>query len=303
MDGNGYVVITPARDEDTYISHTLESVTSQTILPLAWIVVDDGSVDSTAAIVRRYCDKHSFIQLVSREADLKRNFASKVYAIRAGYSLVKPFCFDYVAVQDADCSLPEDYFQRVLEMFHADPTLGIAGGIYYEIAGKGWLRQRTNPQWSVTGGVQMFRRACYEEMGGYVAIRGGMEDAIAEISARMNDWKVKANPDLHVRHYRLTGKAEGHILRTRYLEGWQEYLIGYHPIFVFMKQLSRLNERPVLVGSVARIVGYIAAYMVRSKRPVGNEFVAYLQREQLRRIWSQLPCCGNTRSSNAPGLP
>lgn len=301
MCGSTYVVVTSAKNEELYIGHTLESVVSQSVLPLAWVIVDDGSIDNTVAIVKGYSRRFPFIQLVSRKAGHTRNFASKVYAIRKGYALVQVLSFDYVAIQDADCSLPEDYFISLMAKFRADPRLGITGGVYYELLRDRWMPYRTNPQWSVSGGIQMFRRPCFDAMDGYVAIRGGMGDAVAEVSARMNGWKVEAVPDLRVRHYRPVGTARGHILRTRYAEGWQEYLIGYHPMFSFMKQICRLNERPILAGSIARIVGYVAAKLAKPTRPVSEHFVSYLRKEQTDRMLSCLPWSSNVQSREVRG--
>ena len=38
-----YVIITAARNEEAYIENTIQSVISQTALPLKWIIVSDGS--------------------------------------------------------------------------------------------------------------------------------------------------------------------------------------------------------------------------------------------------------------------
>ena len=64
MSSEKYVLIASARNEEAYIKKTIQSVTSQTILPKAWIIVSDGSTDCTDDIVSRYAKKHDFIQLV-----------------------------------------------------------------------------------------------------------------------------------------------------------------------------------------------------------------------------------------------
>ena len=46
-----YVVVTPVRDEEDYVPLVIESVTQQTLRPLEWVLVNDGSVDRTGAII------------------------------------------------------------------------------------------------------------------------------------------------------------------------------------------------------------------------------------------------------------
>jgi cellulose synthase/poly-beta-1,6-N-acetylglucosamine synthase-like glycosyltransferase len=45
-----YVVITPVRNEEEYLPYTLKSMMSQTVKPLKWIIVNDGSTDRTGEI-------------------------------------------------------------------------------------------------------------------------------------------------------------------------------------------------------------------------------------------------------------
>ena len=49
-----YVLITPARNEGDYIEKTIQSVISQKIKPVKWVIVSDGSTDDTVAIAQQY---------------------------------------------------------------------------------------------------------------------------------------------------------------------------------------------------------------------------------------------------------
>src|SRR5207249_4358062 len=78
--GNGppkYVLITPARNEEAFIEKTLVAVASQTILPVRWVIVDDGSTDRTAEIVQSYVHRFPWIELCRREQRPDRSFAGK----------------------------------------------------------------------------------------------------------------------------------------------------------------------------------------------------------------------------------
>src|SRR5262245_41121242 len=75
-----YVLVTPARNEETFIRKTIESVINQTVPPVKWVIVDDGSTDSTAEIAKQYLPKYPWIEMVQRPSRQDRNFAGKVHA-------------------------------------------------------------------------------------------------------------------------------------------------------------------------------------------------------------------------------
>ena len=67
-----YVIITPAKNEEKYIRYTLDSVVNQTLKPVEWIIVNDGSTDRTAEIVEEYVKKHVWIKLITIRKNEKR---------------------------------------------------------------------------------------------------------------------------------------------------------------------------------------------------------------------------------------
>src|SRR5271169_3299363 len=79
-----YALITPARNEARLIEATIRSVVGQTVCPLKWVIVSDGSTDGTDEIVSRYAAKHEWIELVRMPERKERHFAGKAMAINAG---------------------------------------------------------------------------------------------------------------------------------------------------------------------------------------------------------------------------
>jgi glycosyltransferase involved in cell wall biosynthesis len=279
-----YVLVTPARDEEAYIGRTIESVVAQSVLPLKWVVISDGSTDRTDEIVKEYAARHAFIELLRREPDPTRSFGSKVFAIRAGMELMEGLDYDYIGNLDADLSFEPDYFSIVLERMHKAPELGMAGGLIHDYLGSEWVPLYMDPEWSVSGAVQMFRRETYEKIGGYrPLVRGGV-DAAAEIMTRMHGWKVRTFPDLEVRHYRRGGAAKGNILYARFRQGIHEYSLGYHPLFEWARCVVRIRQKPYLFGSIFRIAGYMSALLRREERAMPADAVEFLGREQLQRM-------------------
>src|SRR5439155_15286217 len=122
-----YVLVTSARNEETVIEHTLRSVVAQTVPPLRWVIVDDGSTDRTAEIVRDYVRRYDWIVLLRRPRRVDRNFAGKVHAVNAGLEAMKDLSFEVFGNLDADVSFEPDYMEFLLQKFEHDPRLGVAG--------------------------------------------------------------------------------------------------------------------------------------------------------------------------------
>jgi len=83
-----YVLISPARNEALYIEETIQSVIAQTILPVRWVIVSDGSTDGTDEVVAKYAAQYDWLELVRQPERTERHFAGKVNASNAGYASV-----------------------------------------------------------------------------------------------------------------------------------------------------------------------------------------------------------------------
>src|ERR1017187_2442028 len=178
-----YILITPARNEAHLIERTIKSLIAQTIRPIKWAIVRDGSTDGTDEIVRKYTAENPWIEFIRMPERSERHFAGKVLAFNAGYAQVKHLGHDVIGNIDADVSFDEDHFEFLLSRMAADPRLGVVGAPFREQSGQYDFRF-SNIE-NVWGGCQLFRRECFEEIGGYIPIKGGSIDNIAVISARM----------------------------------------------------------------------------------------------------------------------
>jgi glycosyltransferase involved in cell wall biosynthesis len=280
---NGYVLITPARNEEAHIEKTIESVLSQSILPRKWVIVNDGSEDRTEEIVQSVACKASFVKLISKKKDGQRNFGSKVEAFRTGYECLGDVPYDFVGNLDADVSFAPRYYETILEKYHDDPQLGLAGGIILERIGERFIRQRISTN-SVAGAVQLFRRACYEAIGGYIQIPNGGIDAAAEILVRAHGWTVRTFPELSVHHHRRVSTGRGRVLSTRFYEGITNYSLGYHPLFQTLSCAYRIADKPYLTGSMLQLLGYAWAWVTHREQVLPQEIVRRLRSEQMSRV-------------------
>jgi GT2 family glycosyltransferase len=284
MSDAHYVLITAARNEEAYIEKTIQAVVAQTRLPGKWVIVSDGSTDRTDEIIERYAAHYAFIELLRITGQGKRDFASKVNAINAGFERLAGLDYAFIGILDADITFEPNYYQDILARFEQDPKLGIAGGEVRDLY-NGRAHKVPMGEHSVRGAVQLFRRACYEDIGGLVPLRTGGEDTVAETLARMHGWKVRTFPEFQGLHLKPTGRQYGpSMLLVRFRQGLQEYQLGYHPLFAVVKSVSRLSERPWFVGGLCRLAGYCYGMIRREKRSLSDDVVSFVRNEQVQRL-------------------
>jgi poly-beta-1,6-N-acetyl-D-glucosamine synthase len=278
-----YVIITPARNEAEFIECTLKSVVAQTVLPMKWVIVSDGSTDGTDEIVARYSNDHPWIELVRTAERAERNFAGKVFAFNTGYDKVKSLDYAVIASLDGDISFEPDYFEFLLAKMTEDPKLGLTGTPFQELSG-GMYDYRFVSREHVSGACQVFRRECFEAIGGYVPVKGGSIDHIAVITSRMKGWKTRTWTEKVCIHHREIGTAQRSVFNSRFKYGMKDYAIGNHPLFEIFRVAYQITRTPVFVGGVALGAGYFWAMVRRVNRPVPPELVAFHRREQLQRL-------------------
>jgi len=279
-----YVVISPVRDEEKHIEATLRSVTSQSIRPTEWIIVDDGSTDKTADIIQQYAASFSWIRLLQRQnRGFRKSGGGVIEAFYDGYRTIEHDDWEFIVKLDGDLTFSSDYFEKCFEHFESDPKLGIGGGdIYHDIDGT--TKVESNPKFHVRGATKIYRRACWDAIGGLWKAPGW--DTIDEVKANMLGWKSYSFSELHLIHHRLTGTADG-VLRDRIKHGLACYISGYHPLFLAASCVSRLMQKPYIAGSVAIGYGFLKGYWTRVPRVNDRELIKYLRTQQLRRLVGQ----------------
>jgi biofilm PGA synthesis N-glycosyltransferase PgaC len=280
---NRYILLTAAKDEEAYIAEGIRSILSQTVLPIAWIIIDDGSSDETAKIIGKFAAEYPFIQLHSADSRGGRNFGSQYKALQAAYELAKHLKFEFIAIQDADLApKQEDYYEVLLGEFQRNSQLGIASGFVYECPNGAWECRKSNSKDS-TAGCAIFRRSCFEQIGGYTPLPYGGSDWLAQLEAKIRGWKILTRPDLHLYHYRPTSSAGG-LWRGKFREGLMDASFGSHPVFEFLKCCRRMTNYPFLLGSLIRFSGYLWWNLTRRKPLLSQEKEAFLRKEQLAKL-------------------
>lgn len=250
-----YVIITPAKDEEKYVEGTIRSVIQQTIRPAEWVIVDDGSKDSTPQIIQRYLSTQSFIRLVRNpDAGIRQPGSAVIRAFNHGYKSIGACDYDFIVKLDCDLSFEKDYFENLLGRFMDEPRLGIASGIYLEMGEDGTWKEVVMPSYHAAGACKVVRRMCFDEIGGFIVAAGW--DTVDEIRAMTLGWKTGHFIDLKMKHHKSEGSGIGTI-RTSLMHGKIFYLTGGSKLFFLLKVLHRMGSKPYVIGAMALVWGYM----------------------------------------------
>jgi biofilm PGA synthesis N-glycosyltransferase PgaC len=276
-----YVIITPVRDEETYLRLAIESVINQTIRPVEYVVVNDGSHDKTGDIIDEYVQNYSWIRAVHRkDRGYRKTGGGIIEAFYAGYDVLTCRDWDFMCKLDGDLSFEPDYFERCFEHFKRDERLGIGGGFLYYIKHGERILEK-GPLFHVRGGVKIYRHACWNRLGGLWV--GPSSDTVDEVKAHMLGWTSRSFPELLLQHHRPTGAAYGRWGALK-KDGRGDYVCGYHPLFEIAKCMYRLMRKPRVIGSLALLYGFVTGYVKRVPRVDDKELIRYLRRQQLNRL-------------------
>jgi len=279
-----YIIITPAYNEETNIEKTIESMINQTVLPQKWVIVNDGSTDNTAEIVKSYAKKYEWIDILCRKPHADRNFAAKVKCFNTGYKEIEKNEYDIIGNLDADISFGPDYFEYILNKFQEFPELGVAGTPFVEDSSQVYNYEYTNIE-HVSGACQVFRKECFIDIGGYLPVKAGGIDWIAVTTARMVGWMTRTFTDRVCYHHRKIGTAHYSNLRSYYKYGEKDYYLGWHPLWEIFRSIYQMSKKPYIIGGTYLLSGYINAWIRGVKRPVSKELIDFHRSEQLNRLY------------------
>ena len=278
-----YVLITPAHNEAMFIEHTLQSMIAQTAPPDRWVVVDDGSTDNTAEIIERYARQCPWIQLLRLTSHQDRNFSRKVHAFNAGLEHVRSIPYNVIGNLDGDLSFEPDYLEFLMSRFAEDVSLGVAGTPFIE-NGYDSATDSFEGEHHVAGGCQLFRRECFEDIGGYVANAAGGVDWIAVTTARMRGWETRSFREKRFHHYRSLGTAEKSGIAAMFSYGEKDFYLGNSPIWEAFRVVYRGTKRPFAIGGLALLNGYCWAALSGTKRAVSRELMRFHRKEEMAKL-------------------
>ena len=161
-------------------------------------------------------------------------------ALQAGIAALAPEPPEIVVNVDADISMEADYFERLLERFDADSSLGIASGSAFELQRGSW-QQRYVTGTTVWGASRAYRWECLQEL---LPLEERVAwDGVDEFKANARGWRTTAFEDLPFRHHRREGERDGSAWRARRNQGDAAYYLGYRPWYLVLRALVERSPR------------------------------------------------------------
>lgn len=264
---------------------TLDSVVAQSARPSVWIIVDDGSTDTTPEILAEYAEKHDWIRPIQKPDRGHRAVGPGVIeAFYVGLDELDLSAFDYVCKLDLDLDLPPKYFEILMERMERDPRLGSCSGKPYFTGKSGrWISEKCGDEMSV-GMTKFYRVICFQAIGGFV--REVMWDAIDCHKSRQLGWTAESwdEPDLRFEHLRPMGSSQKSILTGRARHGFGQYFMGSDPFYFTATAIFRLTHPPYLVGGLATFWGYVKAWATRQPQLDDTELRAFIRAYQRRAL-------------------
>lgn len=269
-----YAAITPTRNEAENLQRLAPCMISQTVACQRWIIVDNGSTDDTVAIAQALADQHSWITLLEIPGEtVATRGAPVVRAFHAGVAGL-PEPADVVVKLDADVTFATDYFERQLDAFEAEPTLGISAGVCMEPTGLGTWEPANVTRGHVRGAVRAYRWGCLQQVTPLEERMGW--DGIDELKAQVNGWTIKTLPDLSFDHHRVLGSRESAWFKWA-RQGDMSHYMDYRFSYLLARTLYYMRSEP---SAVAMLWGYGSAVLHRNEQCAAQSATAYLRKQQ-----------------------
>lgn len=286
---SNYIIVTAVKNEERFIEHTCKSVINQKKIPLEWVIVDDNSEDKTIEIINKFAKIYPFIRIFEHKKSKKRDFASQVFAQIFGYKNISCKNFKYIGFLDGDLKFGRDYYERLIYIMENNKELGVIGGEIEDVfSNTNKDIRRGSEDYHVAGGVQFFRKQCFDQIKGYMPIAVGGQDTIAEVSAMMAGWKVQTIRGLVVEHLKPEVKSRNSHIKANLNFAKQSYFLGYNPVFFILACFRRIFDQPIILNLLFRLGFFCCLTVFNYKRPVGNDFIKKIRQIQMAKIRKQL---------------
>jgi glycosyltransferase involved in cell wall biosynthesis len=282
-----YSIITTARNEDKYITATLESVINQTTLPREWIIVNDSSVDKTLKIVQKYSTQYAWIKIINLDnykPELNSIGGRVSHILNLAVQNLKHDC-EIIVKLDADTEFKPDFFKELLQRFAENNKLGIASGNLV-FNGEKESVDYTKPNLSPRGAVMLIRKELFDQVDGFFQSKGRGEDTLFGVAARYHGWETRVFP-IFFNH--LKPESSRHSFwHEEFNTGYYKGSIPYRCDYFLLTQIKHFKKRPIILGTLLQLTGYLFSRLIVNYRPFPEYVKVQLQKEQISYINNKL---------------
>ncbi len=287
-------VVIPTYNYGRFIAGAIESAMGQTLTPSEIIVVDDGSTDDTAEVVKAFGDKVTYLQQDNAGVCAARNRG------------VAESCGELIAFLDADDLWEPAKLDKQLAKFREDPMIGLVhcGVREFDSATgetlktnldgeEGWVADDLllweKPAVNVQGTVIMVKREAFDAVGGFdIRQKVGEDWDFCYRVARL--FKVGFVAEPLVNYRRHSASAVHNVTEMeRGMKLFYEKAFADGGDVLKLKNRALGNYHRVIAGSYFQSGNYgaFAKHAVRSMwhRPAG---IAYFLEFPFRRVKKQI---------------
>ena len=273
-----YIVVTPCKNEGANLPDLIKSMVTQTVRPVVWVIVDDGSTDDTPNIIESAMKTQDWIQSIRLDSavrDLGLHLAGVVkkgfdYAI--SYGKENELEYDYLGNLDGDLTLPPTFYENLMVEFEKDHRLGIASGGTKHIIGDR-VRYANLSVNEPSGGHMLIRKECFEECGG-IPLSYSI-DSVLKARARIRGWKTRRFEANVATEIRDVHAAEGYWKGFMY-SGRSSYYLNINPLHVIARIVMYSFRKPYYIG-IAYLVGYFGSVVRQEKRIDDDDVKRYFR--------------------------
>jgi glycosyltransferase involved in cell wall biosynthesis len=244
------LIVTPIHNEATNIAQLASQLAASSFRPALWVVVDDGSDDGGAQMVRP--GELPFRTLViAREnaGGLIGGSAFTAWQHGVDHALNLAQDFDAVMKLDADVNLPSNYLETAVQTLQADRSVGVVGGV---LTGKGDREQVIH----VPGPVKLYSKAGYLALDALPRVVGF--DVMDELAIKDAGLGVMVRKDMPFTVRRAIGASQG-LVHGRRRNGLVCRWTGYWAPYFALHAFRYVFRKPYVIGSVAMAAGFLRA--------------------------------------------
>jgi poly-beta-1,6-N-acetyl-D-glucosamine synthase len=281
-----YVIVSPVRNEESLVENTIQCVLNQSVLPVEWIIVNDGSTDKTQAIIENFSAIYDWVKIVNLE-DRGYYFPGTgvVNVINKGFENITSRDWTFLVKLDCDITIDKTYFEDIFREFEKNAKLGIASGTVYYADGETEIKEKSqyDHPW---GASKIYKKECFSDIKGWKAIPGW--DLADLLAAQMKGWETRCFDEYKILHYRETGSRRRGVTGGKFLLGRFLFRYGYNFFYTILKGVYRIPEKPFLIGGLSLIAGYLYAFIKNEDMLFDKEMRRFLRKKQKKYFMDML---------------
>ncbi|SEW47743.1 Glycosyl transferase family 2 [Chryseobacterium wanjuense] len=225
-----FLIIIPAHNEENNLPFTLNSLQQQSFKDFKIVVVNDGSTDKTAEVIKKYIDNDTRFETINLEKSAHQPGSKVVNAFKNGLNTQNMDEFEIICKFDADIILPENYLEILEKSFKSNSNYGLVGGLLYIEKNGDWVYEGNSNKHHVRGPMKAYRKESFLQMGGLRETLGW--DNIDSILLENLGWKEVVLPELHVKLIKV--KGADYTIRPAEYYGKYFYFLGLNRFLAYI---------------------------------------------------------------------